>query len=69
MYLARAGAGFLGLARVINAGFPDMDGPLLMAFVDRWHPETHSFHLPSREMSVLLKDIGFIFGLRLVVRL
>jgi hypothetical protein len=55
----------LGLARVINAGLPDMDGPLLSAGVDRWRPETHSFHLPCGEMIVLMKDVGYILGLRL----
>ena len=64
-YLARVGAGFLGLARAINASLPDMDGPLLTAFVDRWRPETHTFHLPSGEMSMLMQDIGYILGLRL----
>jgi hypothetical protein len=42
-----------------------MDGPLLTVFVDRWRPETHSFHLPYGEMSVLLKDVGFVLGLQL----
>ena len=64
-YLSRAGAGFLGLVRAINAGLPDMDGPLLTAFVNRWRLETHSFHLPSREISVLMQDVGYILGLRL----
>ena len=27
--------------------------------------ETHSFHLPSREMSMLMQDVGYILGLRL----
>ena len=53
------------MARAINAGLLDMDGPLLTAFIDRWHPETHSFHLPSREMSVLMQDVGYILGLNL----
>jgi hypothetical protein len=53
----------LGLARVINAGLPDMDGPLLNVGVDRWRPKTHSFHLPCREMTMLMKDVGYILGL------
>jgi hypothetical protein len=40
-----------------------MDGPLLTAFVDRQRPETHTFHLPSGEMSVLMQDVGYILGL------
>jgi hypothetical protein len=42
-----------------------MDGPLLTAFINRWCPETHSFHLPSGEMFVLMQDIGYILGLHL----
>ena len=53
------------MARAINAGLLDMDGPLLTAFVGRWRPQTHSFHLPSREMFVLMQDVGYILGLRL----
>ena len=53
------------MATAINAGLLDMDGPLLTAFVDRWRPKTHSFHLPSGEMSVLMQDVGYILGLRL----
>jgi methyl coenzyme M reductase subunit C len=40
-----------------------MDGPLLTAFVDRQRLETHTFHLPSGEMSVLMQDVGYILGL------
>ena len=42
-----------------------MDGPLLTAFIDRWRPETHTFHLPSKEMSILMHDVGYILGFRL----
>jgi hypothetical protein len=62
-YLSRAG--FLSLARAINIGLPDIDGPLITTFIDRWHPETHTFHLPYGEMSVLMQDVGYILGLRL----
>ena len=62
-YLRRAG--LLPLARVVNEGLPAMDGPLLTAFVDRWHPETHTFHLPCGEMTVTLQDVAMIPGLPL----
>ena len=55
----------MGLARAINAGLLDMDGPLITTFVDRWRPETHSFHLPSGEMYVLMQDVTYILGLHL----
>jgi hypothetical protein len=35
----------------------------LIALVDRWRPETHSFHLPGGEMTITLQDIGMITAL------
>ena len=62
-YLRRAG--LLPLARVVCAGLPVMDAPLLTAFVDRWSLETHSFHLPCGEVSITLQDVAMILGLPL----
>jgi hypothetical protein len=42
-----------------------MDGALLSAFVDHWHPKTHTFDLPCGEMAPLLQDVGYILGLRI----
>ncbi|CAO2038609.1 unnamed protein product [Urochloa humidicola] len=58
-------ARLLPLARVVCAGLPVMDGPLLTCFVDRWRPETHSFHLPCGEVTVGLQDVAMILGLPL----
>ena len=62
-YLRRAG--MLPLARVVCAGLPAMDAPLLTTFVDRWRPETHSFHLPCGEVTITLQDVAMILGLPL----
>ena len=59
------GAEVLPLARVVCAGLPVMDAPLLIAFVDHWRPETHSFHLPCGEVSITLQDMAMILGLPL----
>jgi len=40
-----------------------MDSAALSALVDRWRPETHTFHLPCGELTVTLQDIAMILGL------
>jgi hypothetical protein len=57
-------AGFLLLARLVTTrGLPLMDSAALIALVDRWHPKTHTFHLPCGETTVMLHDIIMILGL------
>ena len=43
-----------------------VDRSLLTALVDRWRPETHTFHLPCGEMAHTLQDVSFVLGLPLV---
>ena len=45
-----------------------VDRALLSALVDRWRPETHTFHLPVGEMAVTLQDVSLLLGLPLVDR-
>ena len=40
-----------GLLQVPNI---DLDHALITALVERWRPETHSFHLPHSEMTITL---------------
>ena len=53
---------------VVHAGpersrrFP-FDRSLLTALVDRWRPETHTFHLPFGEMTPTLQDVAMLLGL------
>jgi hypothetical protein len=56
-------AGFLPLARLINRGLPLMDATTLTALVDWWHPETHTFHLSSGEITMTMQDVAMILGL------
>jgi hypothetical protein len=40
-----------------------IDSTALMALVDRWRPETHMFHLPCGEITMMLQDVTMILGL------
>uniref|UniRef100_K3ZEY3 Zinc finger PMZ-type domain-containing protein n=1 Tax=Setaria italica TaxID=4555 RepID=K3ZEY3_SETIT len=62
-YLQRVG--FLDIAVQVVTGVPPMDGPLLTAMVDRWRPETHTFHLMFGEMTITMQDVAKILGLPL----
>jgi hypothetical protein len=42
-----------------NTGFTHLDWTLLDAFIDRWHGETSSFHIPDGEITVTLDDRYF----------
>ncbi|RVW53212.1 Serine/threonine-protein phosphatase 7 long form-like [Vitis vinifera] len=53
-------SGFYGVYRV---GHISLDWPLITSLVERWRPETHTFHLPIGEMTVTLQDVAMILGL------
>ncbi|XP_066166193.1 uncharacterized protein [Oryza sativa Japonica Group] len=66
-------AGLLPLARLVEAATGDddvtrrwdPDRSLLAALVDRWRPETHTFHLPCGEVAPTLQDVSYLLGLPL----
>lgn len=51
------------LSPLLNTGHSTVDHELLSAFVERWHPETSSFHLPFGEMTVTLDDVSCLLQL------
>ncbi|XP_062213408.1 protein MAIN-LIKE 2-like [Phragmites australis] len=42
---------------------PAIDEALLTGLIDRWRPETHTFHFPFGEMAVTLRDVAMLTGL------
>ncbi|RYQ89962.1 hypothetical protein Ahy_B09g096330 isoform B [Arachis hypogaea] len=40
-----------------------LDEALVNAFVERWRPETHTFHMPFGECTITLQDVAYQLGL------
>ncbi|KAF7801211.1 serine/threonine-protein phosphatase 7 long form-like protein [Senna tora] len=53
-------AGFYGVSRV---GHFEYVRPLIRALVERWCPETHTFHFPQGECTITLQDVVLQLGL------
>ena len=56
-------AGLLTIGRLAESGSVQLDRSLLTALVDRWRPETNTFHLPCGEMTPTLQDVTMLLGL------
>ncbi|KAF1874095.1 hypothetical protein Lal_00041539 [Lupinus albus] len=49
--------------RILDIGRAEINNHLITALVERWRPETHTFHLPIGECTVTLEDVAYQLGL------
>ncbi|KAH1225123.1 Protein MAIN-LIKE 1 [Glycine max] len=55
-----------GLSPLIACSVDTGDRGLLSAFVERWHRETSSFHLPVGELTITLDDVSSLLHLSVI---
>ncbi|CAL8158022.1 unnamed protein product [Prunus armeniaca] len=51
-----------GLKQFIRCSYRNVDKIVVYTFVERWHPETNTFHMPFNEMTITLDDVSSILG-------
>ncbi|KAG5548714.1 hypothetical protein RHGRI_014164 [Rhododendron griersonianum] len=52
-----------GFGGILEMPFLTLDRAFITALIERWRPETHTFHLHSGESTVTLQDVEIITGL------
>ena len=48
----------IGLSPLIRCSVITTDPRLIFAFIERWHRETSTFHLPVEELTITLDDVA-----------
>ncbi|XP_009598582.1 serine/threonine-protein phosphatase 7 long form homolog [Nicotiana tomentosiformis] len=52
-----------GFYMIIEIGRLQFDWALITSMIERWRSETHTFHLPIGEDTIMLEDVEVLFGL------
>lgn len=55
-----------GLISLVSCSYKFVNKVVVSAFVERWQPETNTFHLPFGEMSPTLDDVSVILGIPVI---
>ncbi|KAL5184335.1 Serine/threonine-protein phosphatase 7 long form [Glycine soja] len=49
---------------IMKMGYLKINAALISAFIERWRPETHTFHLRCGDATITLQDVSVLLGLR-----
>ncbi|KAL5161667.1 Serine/threonine-protein phosphatase 7 long form [Glycine soja] len=52
-----------GLYLIMKLAQLKVNGALVNAFIERWRPETHTFHLKCGEATITLQDVSVLLGI------
>ncbi|KAL5138096.1 Serine/threonine-protein phosphatase 7 long form [Glycine soja] len=53
-----------GFYWIMKMGYLKINSSLITALIERWRPETHTFHLRCGEATITLQDVSVLLGLR-----
>ncbi|KAH1203590.1 Serine/threonine-protein phosphatase 7 long form [Glycine max] len=53
-----------GFYWIMKMGYLKINDSLISALIERWRPETHTFHMRCRECTITLQDVSVLLGLR-----
>ncbi|KAG5565189.1 hypothetical protein RHGRI_001178 [Rhododendron griersonianum] len=51
------------LEGLCSVSFLSLDWALITALVERWRPETHTFHMRPSELTIMLQDVEILLGI------